>query len=147
VSGTRRRCATEEGCFADRIDVRLWLVGSLILWAVGSVATPLATGATLAGMALIALQQIVGDAGGMNYYIADRTLRQTCAAPELLARVDASVRTLGYSATLIGALVSGVLAEHFGARALLFSSSGLIAIAAMAAGGLLRVSRPAPFAR
>jgi len=133
--------------FADRIDVRLWLVGSLILWAVGSVATPLATGATLAGMALIALQQIVGDAGGMNYYIADRTLRQTCAAPELLARVDASVRTLGYSATLIGALVSGVLAEHFGARALLFSSSGLIAIAAMAAGGLLRVSRPAPFAR
>lgn len=133
--------------YADRIDVRLWLVGSLVLWAVSSVATPLATGATLAGMALIALQQIVGDAGGMSYYIADRTLRQTCAAPELLARVDASVRTLGYSATLIGALVSGVLAEHFGARALLFSSSGLIAIAAIAAGALPRVSRPAPFAR
>jgi MFS family permease len=133
--------------YADRIGVRLWLVGSLTLWAVGSVATPLATGATLAGMALIALQQIVGDAGGMSYYIADRTLRQTYAAPELLARVDASVRTLGYSATLIGALVSGVLAEHFGARALLFTSSGLIAIAAIAAGALLRVSRPAPFAR
>jgi MFS family permease len=133
--------------YADRIDVRLWLVGSLILWAVGSVATPLATGATLAGMALIAMQQIVGDAGGMSYYIADRTLRQTYAEPQLLARVDASVRTLGYSATLIGALVSGVLAEHFGARALLFTSSCLIAIAAIAAGALLRVSRPAPFAR
>jgi hypothetical protein len=74
-------------------------------------------------------------------------LRQTCAAPELLARIDASVRTLGYSATLIGALASGVLAEHFGARALLFSSSGLIAVAALAAGVLLRSSHPAPLAR
>ena len=124
--------------YADRTDVRLWLVGSLMLWAVGSVATPLATAATLAGMAFIAMQQIVGDAGGMSYYIADRTLRQTYAAPELLARVDASVRTLGYSATLIGALVSGVLAERFGARALLFASSTLLCIAALAAALLLR---------
>ena len=48
----------------------------------------------------------VGDAGAISYYIADRTLRQTHAPPQLLARVDASVRTLGYGATLIGALVT-----------------------------------------
>ena len=128
--------------YADRIDVRVWLIGSLIIWAVGSVATPLATAATLTGIVLIALQQIVGDAGGMSYYIADRTLRQTYAAPELLARVDASVRTLGYGATLVGALVSGALAELFGARALLFTSSALVGVAAVAAMWLLRAPRP-----
>jgi MFS family permease len=128
--------------YADRVDARVWLVGSLVVWAIGSVATPLATTAALAGMALIAAQQIVGDAGGMSYFIADRTLRQTHAPPELLARVDASMRTLGYSATLTGALVSGVLAEQFGARALLFVSSGLIGVAALAA-LLLRAPRAA----
>ena len=131
---------------ARRIDARLWLIGSLALWAIGSVATPLATTAGLIGIVLIATQQIVGDAGGMAYGIADRTLRQSYAAPEFLARVDASVRTLGYTATLIGALVSGVLAERYGARALLFASSALIGVAAMAAALLLR-ARPAPAAR
>ena len=131
---------------AKRIDARLWLIGSLALWAIGSVATPLATTAGLIGIVLIATQQIVGDAGGMAYGIADRTLRQSYAAPEFLARVDASVRTLGYTATLIGALVSGVLAERYGARALLFASSALIGVAAMAAALLLR-ARPASVAR
>jgi predicted MFS family arabinose efflux permease len=118
---------------AHRIDPRIWLVGSLVLWAIGSAATPLATTAAIAGIALIATQQIVGDAGGMAYHIADRTLRQTHAAPAYLARVDASVRTLGYAATLVGALLSGVLAERYGARALLFASSALIGVAALAA--------------
>lgn len=130
---------------ANRIDPRLWLVGSLALWALGSVATPLATTAGLVGIVLIATQQIVGDAGGMAYLIADRTLRQSYAAPEFLARVDASVRTLGYTATLVGALVSGVLAERYGARALLFASSALIGAAALAAALLLR-SRPSTVA-
>jgi MFS family permease len=131
---------------AKRIDARLWLIGSLALWALGSVATPLATTAGLIGIVLIATQQIVGDAGGIAYGIADRTLRQSYAAPEFLARVDASVRTLGYTATLVGALVSGVLAERYGARALLFASSALIGVAAIAAALLLR-ARPAPAAR
>ena len=125
---------------AQRIDPRAWLVGSLALWTVGSVATPFATTAALAGLVLIAAQQIVGDAGGMAYHIADRTLRQTHAAPSMLARVDASVRTLGYSATLVGALVSAVLAEQFGARALLFASSALLGLAALAAALLLNRS-------
>ena len=126
---------------ANRIDARSWLVGSLALWALGSVATPLATTAGLLGIVLIATQQIVGDAGGMAYHIADRTLRQTHAPLELLARVDASVRTLGYTATLVGALVSGMLAERYGARALLFASSALIGVAALTAALLLR-ARP-----
>ena len=130
---------------ASRIDARSWLVSSLALWALGSVATPLATTAGLLGIVLIATQQIVGDAGGMAYGIADRTLRQSYAAPEYLARVDASVRTLGYTATLVGALVSGMLAECYGARALLFASSALIGVAALTAALLLR-ARPSAVA-
>ncbi len=97
-----------------RIDPRSWLVASLLIWSLGTLATPLATTTALAGALLIAT---VGDAGAISYYIADRTLRQTHAPPQLLARVDASVRTLGYGATLIGAFVSGVLAEQFGRAA------------------------------
>jgi len=118
---------------APRIPARTWLIGSLLLWAAGSAAAPIATTAGLIGVLLIATQQIVGDAGGMAYGIADRTLRQKHAPPQLLARVDASVRTLGYAATLLGATVSGVLAERYGARALLFASSALLGVAALAA--------------
>lgn len=125
---------------AGRIDPRTWLIGALALWAVGSAATPLATTTALAGIVLIAVQQIVGDLGAMSYIIADRTLRQTHAAPALLARVDASVRTLGYCATLAGALVSGTLAEQFGARALLFASSALLGVAALTAAFMLRAN-------
>jgi uncharacterized membrane protein YoaK (UPF0700 family) len=57
------------------------------------------------------------------------------------------VRTLGHSATLIGALVSGVLAEEFGARALLFASSTLLGIAALAAAQLLGRPEQARLAR
>lgn len=129
---------------ARRIDTRAWLVGSLILWALGSAAAPLATTAAFSGIVLIATQQIVGDAGGMAYLIAARTLRQTHAAPAFLARVDASVRTLGYAATLVGALVSGVLAERYGARALLFASSALVGVAAAAAWGGFSVGARTP---
>jgi Na+/melibiose symporter-like transporter len=133
--------------YAGRIDARLWLIGSLGVWAIGSLAAPLATSATLAGMALIAVQQVIGDAGGIGYHIADRTLRQTRAPAALLARVDASLRTLGYAATLVGALSSGMLAGSTGARAMLFASSALLAVAALAALLLLRVPRPLPALR
>ncbi len=125
---------------AHRAPARTWLIGSLLVWAVGSAAAPAATTAGLLGIALIAGQQIVGDAGGMAYGIADRTLRQQHAPPALLARVDASVRTLGYAATFTGAVVSGVLADRYGARALLFASSALLGVAALAA---LRLPRSA----
>jgi len=118
---------------AGRIDPRTWLVTSLLVWSLGTFATPLATTTALGGAVLIATQQIVGDGGAISYYIADRTLRQIYAAPDLLARVDASVRTLGYSGTLIGAIISGVLAEQFGSRSMLFVSSGLVGVAALAA--------------
>jgi MFS-type transporter involved in bile tolerance (Atg22 family) len=46
-------------------------------------------------------------------------------------------------ATLAGALISGTLAEIFGARALLLTSSALIGVAALVAMILLRAPAPA----
>src|SRR4029453_17833663 len=79
-------CVTARA--VGRIDPRNWMVASLLIWSLGTFATPLATTTTLAAALLIATQQIVGDAGAISYYIADRTLRQTHAPTQLLARVD-----------------------------------------------------------
>jgi hypothetical protein len=47
----------------------------------------------------------------------------------------------------VGALSSGMLAGSTGARAMLFASSALLAVAALAALLLLRVPRPLPALR
>jgi predicted MFS family arabinose efflux permease len=123
---------------APRIAPQRLLIGGLLVWAVGSVAAPLAASATLAGALLLCTQQLVGDAGAITYLITDRTLRQSHAPAAQLARVDASIRAVGHLATLAGALLSGALAEAFGARPLLFASSALIGAAAVAAAVALR---------
>jgi MFS family permease len=118
---------------STRLPVHRLLVAGLFVWALGSAAAPLAATATLAGALLLCTQQLVGDAGGIAVQITDRTLRQSHTPPTHLARVDASIRTLTHGFTLGGALLSGVLAEAFGARPLLFASSALIGVAGVAA--------------
>jgi predicted MFS family arabinose efflux permease len=118
---------------SPRIPVHHLLVAGLFVWAVGSAAAPLAASATLAGALLLCTQQLVGDAGGIAVQITDRTLRQSHTPQTHLARVDASIRTLTHAFTLAGALLSGALAEAFGARPLLFASSALIGVAGVAA--------------
>jgi predicted MFS family arabinose efflux permease len=118
---------------SSRIPVHRLLVAGLFVWAVGSAAAPLAASATLAGALLLCTQQLIGDAGGIAVQITDRTLRQSHTPQTHLARVDASIRTLTHVFTLAGALLSGALAEAFGARPLLFASSALIGVAGLAA--------------
>jgi len=114
------------------------LIGGLAIWAAGSACAPLAASASIAGAALLILQQVVGDAGAAGAQISDRTLRQSSAPQDRLARVDAGIRTVGYACTLAGALLGGALAEVFGARALLFASSAVIGLAALLAAWRLR---------
>jgi MFS family permease len=123
---------------AVRVAPARLLVAGLFIWAVGSAAAPAAASAGLLGVLLLCVQQLIGDAGAIAYRITDRTLRQSHASPALLARVDASIRTVSHGATLAGALLSGALAEVFGARPLLFASSALIGVAGVAAALALR---------
>jgi len=65
--------------------------------------------------------------------VHDRTLRQTIAAPELLARVDGGLRSLGRLATLAGALGGGALATALGTRVAIVTMVVLLGIAAAVA--------------
>lgn len=124
--------------FATRVPPHRLLVAGLLIWAAGSAAAPLAVSAGVTGVLLLCTQQLVGDFGGMAYQITDRTLRQVHASETHLARVDASIRTVDHVATLAGALISGALAEVFGARPLLFASSALVGLAGLLAAISLR---------
>jgi predicted MFS family arabinose efflux permease len=114
---------------AHRIPPHRLLIAGLFVWAIGSAAAPLAVSATVFGALLLCAQQLIGDAGGITVHIADRTLRQSHTPQTHLARVDASIRTVTHVFTLAGALLSGALAEAFGARPLLFASSALVGVA------------------
>ena len=105
----------------------------LVLLALGASCIPLAPGATLVGAGLLVAHQVVGDGGHTVYDVHDRTLRQTLVAPNLLARADAGIRTLGQLATLLGAIAGGALATSFGARQALALSAALFATAAVVA--------------
>jgi predicted MFS family arabinose efflux permease len=98
--------------------------------ALGAFCLPLVPGATLLSAALLIAHQVIGDGGHIVYDVHDRTLRQTAVSPDLLARVDAGIRTLGQLATLLGAVGGGVLATWVGARLALTLSAALFASAA-----------------
>ena len=108
--------------------------------AVGSAFIPLASGAGLAAIGLLAAHQLIGDAGFVMYGVHDRTLRQTLVPADALARVDAALRTLGQAARVAGALGGGALATAYGARLGLWVSTALLVFAAGVALAALRPS-------
>jgi Na+/melibiose symporter-like transporter len=109
------------------------IVFGLALLGLGAALIPVAREASLLGAALLIGHQLVGDAGHVMYDVHDRTLRQSVAPSEMLARMDAGIRTLGQSATLVGALAGGALAGLLGARTTLALSAALFALAALVA--------------
>ena len=94
---------------------------------------------SLAPLLLLAAHQIVGDAGHVLHDVHDRTLRQTAVAPEMLARADAGIRSLGQWCTLVGALAGGALGTALGARSVLVLATALAGAAALLA--LLTLAR------
>jgi len=118
---------------ARRFGIPAAMTAGLALAAIGAACVALAAAPTLAAVALLAAQQIVGDGGHTIYHVHDRTLRQTAVAAPLLARVDGAIRTLGYASTLVGALAGGWMATLLGARSGLIVAAALLAIAAVVA--------------
>ena len=78
----------------------------------------LATPAT--ALAFLALGVIVGEFGTTIYDIAQISLRQAVTPPELLGRMNATVRFINWGAIPIGAFVGGVLAQFIGVRPVLW---------------------------
>ena len=126
---------------ARRIGSGNAMTVGLVAAALGTLCIPLAPGATVLGAALLVAHQIVGDGGVTLFEVHDRTLRQTLVAPELLARVDGGLRTLGRLATLVGALAGGGLATALGARFAIGVMVALLGLAAAVAHHRLRHQR------
>jgi Major Facilitator Superfamily len=103
----------------------------LMAYAAGAACVPMAEGAGWAAVGWLLAQQVVGDAGHSLHDVHDRTLRQTAVPAALLARTDAGIRSVGYVATLAGALVGGSLGTVWDARSVLW----LAAVAAATAAG------------
>ncbi len=126
---------------ARRIGSGNAMTVGLVAATLGTLCIPLAPGATVLGAALLVAHQIVGDGGVTLFEVHDRTLRQTLVAPELLARVDGGLRTLGRLATLVGALAGGGLATALGARFAIGVMVALLGLAAAVAHHRLRHQR------
>jgi len=126
---------------ARRIGSGNAMTVGLVAATLGTLCIPLAPGATVLGAALLVAHQIVGDGGVTLFEVHDRTLRQTLVAPELLARVDGGLRTLGRLATLVGALAGGALATALGTRFAIGVMVVLLGLAALVAHHRLRHQR------
>jgi len=109
------------------------LAWGLTMALLGNLFAPLASGAGLIAIALLVAQQLIGDAGLVAYGIHDRTLRQTLAPPDALARVDAALRSLGQAAAVAAALAGGWFATGHGAHNGLWLSAGFLGVAATVA--------------
>jgi Na+/melibiose symporter-like transporter len=117
------------------------MAGGLALYTVGAACVPLIGAAGVVAVALLVMQQIVGDAGHTLHDVHDRTLRQTAVPAALLARADAGIRSAGQLSTLAGALVGGLVGDAFGARTVLWLSVAAGGAAALLAAATL--ARPA----
>ncbi len=73
--------------------------------------------------------------------VHDATWRQTATPPDRLARVDGSLRSIGHTVTLAGALGGGAAATVWGTRSALPASAVLLGLAALAC-GLWMARRP-----
>ncbi|WP_189239120.1 MFS transporter [Planomonospora parontospora] len=72
--------------------------------------------ATGPAAALFALGSAIVFFGAVVYNIAQVSFRQTLCPPDLLGRMNATMRFLAWGAMPLGALAGGVLAQSFGAR-------------------------------
>ena len=117
----------------------------LAAFAIGAACIPIAPvtqGLGWATMGWLVAHQIVGDAGHVLHDVYDRTLRQTAVPDNLLARVDAGIRSAGQVATLAGALLGGMLGTATDARTVLWLAAAIAAGAALLAAWRLSPYQP-----
>lgn len=113
---------------ADRFGLGNTILGAMIIACSVYVAIPLVVGPPLLVAAVIALVLAVASAFIAVTVIHVITIRQSVTPDHLLARMNASYRTLGYGMIPIGAILGGAVGEAFGLRAaLLLAAIGMAA--------------------
>jgi MFS family permease len=113
------------------------LAGSLLIAAIGMLFVPLAPGPTLAGITLLALNQIVCDPAWTIFEINQTSLRQGLVADAVRGRVEATFRFAAVAARFIGLGAAAYLGERLGLRTAL-----LLGCAGMGSGAVLLALSP-----
>lgn len=106
---------------AGRVAARLGLGTAMIVGlagaALGNALIPLVPdGAIALGIALLIIQQLVGDSSGTVYEILEVSLTQTIVDGRILGRVNATVEFVTTLTALLGAVGGGLAAEAVGLR-------------------------------
>jgi MFS family permease len=119
------------------------MVLGLLLGSITGFFVPFAQGATLLAATLLIMAQL-GDGADTIYQINQVSLRQAITPTRLLGRVNASMHVVGQGATLLGALVGGLLGDTIGVRPTLFlgASGGLIVAVLLAFSPLRAITTP-----
>jgi predicted MFS family arabinose efflux permease len=95
---------------------------------------PLAPAQPVAGMAVLIVSQLLGDAGGVTYQVLAASLRQTILPQEMLGRVAGAFQAAMGGTMLVGALAGGLIGQAFGVRQAMFiACAGLLIGPAIAA--------------
>jgi predicted MFS family arabinose efflux permease len=114
------RCVRRFGCGRT-------LPGAALLFGGLAFCTPLAAGPAPLAFALLALSQLLADAGFAVYTISEISLRQQLVPGHLLGRTNACMYMLSSAALPLGALLAGLLSEFIGVRlTLLAGSAGML---------------------
>lgn len=110
--------------YVTRITRRLGVGRAMILGVlfsgIGMLLVPIASGATFVAACLLIAQQFIGDGAATLFQINQTTLRQKASPTQMLGRIGATLHFTRLGATLIGAVIAGVLGELIGVRATLF---------------------------
>jgi hypothetical protein len=118
------------------------MVVGLVVGGFAMVLPPLARGAGASSVALLVAHQLIGDGALTIYFINSVTLVQTVTPHPVLGRVNASLRFLGHSSTLLGLLVGGLAGQLVGLRpTMLVGAAGVWLAAALLAASPIRNCR------
>jgi MFS family permease len=117
---------------------RAYITGGLLASLAGFVLA-VAAGPMLVVVGVVVVGQVLRGGGPPLYGVNQQTIRQSLAAPEMLARVNATWRFLVFGMQPIGAVLGGALAGAAGLRtAMVVSSLGMLLSVAVAAWSPLR---------
>ena len=118
------------------------MVLGLAVGGVAMVLPPLARGAGASSVAILVAHQLIGDGALTIYFINNVTLVQTVTPHSILGRVNASLRFLNHSSTLIGLLVGGAAGQLMGLRpTMLVGAAGVWLAAGLLAASPIRNCR------
>jgi predicted MFS family arabinose efflux permease len=102
------------GRVADRVGIGLTIVASELLACAAPLLLPFASGPLIIGASMF-----LGGFGVAISNVHVVTVRQSVTPDDLLARMNASYRTLAFGAIPVGALIGGTLGELIGLRSTL----------------------------